>query len=230
MRMSDADVLAELAREFDAEPDLDRLLERVVQATHAQVPGADHVGVMLLEHGVVSTPATTSPVVAQVDQIQCETQQGPCLQAAIDEVSVVRVDDLSIEERWPLFTPRALETGIRGILSFQLWARSDTIGAVNIYADTSNAFGDDSVHLGNLLAAHAAVGIATTRKELNLRVALAGRDVIGQAKGILMERFKIDSERAFAMLIEISQRTHRKLRDVAEELALTGELTRAVAR
>jgi GAF domain-containing protein len=220
----DQDALARLARELDAETDVNRLLKRVVDAAVAEVRGAEHAGVTILERESVSTPVATSEVVGAVDHAQYETGQGPCVHAAVEGIDVVRSDDLSEERRWPQFTPHALDLGIRSMLSFHLYARNDTIGALNIYARLPDAFDDTSVHMGTLLATHAAVALTRTKNEANLRIALESRDVIGQAKGILMERFKIDNAAAFDLLIAVSQHTHRKLRDIAEDLATTGTL------
>lgn len=194
----------------------------MVDAAVAEVPGAEHAGVTILDHDSVSTPVATSEVVAVIDRAQYETGQGPCVHAAVD--GVVRSDDLDNEPRWPRFAPHAVEMGIRSMLSFHLYARNDTIGALNIYARAADAFNESSVHMGTLLATHAAVALTQTKKEANLRIALESRDVIGQAKGILMERFKIDNAAAFDLLIAVSQHTHRKLRDIAEDLATTGSL------
>jgi transcriptional regulator with GAF, ATPase, and Fis domain len=220
----DQDALAQLARELDAETDVNRLLKRVVDAAVAEVRGAEHAGVTILDRDSVSTPVATDEVVAVIDHAQYESGQGPCVHAAVEGVDVVRSDDLSEDARWPLFTPHAVELGIHSMLSFHLYARNDTIGALNIYAGPVGAFDDASVHMGALLATHAAVALTRTKKEANLRIALESRDIIGQAKGILMERFKIDNATAFDLLIAVSQHTHRKLRDIAEDLATTGSL------
>jgi GAF domain-containing protein len=146
------------------------------------------------------------------------------LQAAIDKIEVVRVDDLRTDPRWPRFGQRAVAHGVASMMSFQLYARDDNLGALNLYALEPHAFDDEAAHVGALLATHAAVALASTQTEANLRTALLSRDMIGQAKGILMERFKIDQSAAFELLVAVSQHTHRKLRDIAEDLTSTGEL------
>lgn len=224
MSTNGSEVLAQLARELDAETDLTRALRHIVQAAVTDVDGAEHAGVSLIEHNVITTPVATDDLAERADQVQYSSGQGPCLQAALDGVDMIRTDDLQAESRWPRFTPHAVELGIRSIMSFQLYASGDTIGALNLYATQPRAFTDDSMRMGALLATHAAVALAATRKELNLRVALESRDIIGQAKGILMERFRIGSQEAFQLLVAVSQHSHRKLRDVAEELATTGAL------
>ena len=224
MNGSTADLLAELARDLDSEVDQARVLQRVVEAAVVGVDGADHAGIMLLEHGQLTTPVATSDTVRLVDQEQQITQEGPCIHAALESAAMVRADDLRSDPRWPNFAERAIAHGVNGMLSFQLYARDDNIGALNLYAARPCAFDDDAAHVGRLLATHAAIALAATRAEANLRSALASRDMIGQAKGILMERYKIDQAAAFELLVAVSQHSHRKLRDIAEELTSAGEL------
>lgn len=108
------------------------------------------------------------------------------------------------------------------MLSLQLFVEGDNLGALNLYARVPNAFTDESEQVGPLFAAHAAIAYAGVRKEAHLANAIVNRDVIGQAKGILMERYKIPGERAFLLLSRASQRSNRKLHDVAEELVHSG--------
>ncbi|WP_142063664.1 ANTAR domain-containing protein [Pseudonocardia kunmingensis] len=98
------------------------------------------------------------------------------------------------------------------------------LGALNLYSDRVDAFDDESEHVGLLLASHAAVAMAGAQQQENLRAAIATRDLIGQAKGILMERYKVSEDQAFAILVRASQNANRKLRDVAEQLGSSGEL------
>ena len=224
MTGSTADLLAQLARELDSEPDGARLLQRIVEAAAVEVDGADCAGIMVMHHGGFSTPAATNELVRLIDRDQYETQEGPCLQAVREKAGFVRVDDLRSERRWPSFVARALGHGVGSMLSFQLCAREDNIGALSLYAVEAHAFDDDAAHVGALLATHAAVALAASRKETNLRNAVLSRDLIGQAKGILMERFKIDQGVAFELLVAVSQHSHCKLRDIAEQLTSTGEL------
>jgi transcriptional regulator with GAF, ATPase, and Fis domain len=208
-----------------AESHLDAVWDRVVQACVTQIDGADHAGITLLTGDSVSTPAASDELVRIIDRHQYATGEGPCLTAAIDHEAVVRVADLTLDTRWPKFSAAVVGLGVRSMLAFQLYTDSDTIGGLNIYARTPDAFSDDSVHTGTLLAAHAAVAVAAASHSEHLRTALASRDAIGQAKGILMERYKITADQAFDLLIAASQQTHRKLKDIASDLAATGELT-----
>jgi GAF domain-containing protein len=114
--------------------------------------------------------------------------------------------------------------GFLSLLSFQLLVGHDSIGALNIYSDRAGGFDSRDEETGLLLASQAAIAIRASREVTGLRIAMDTRDVIGQAKGILMERYKIDRRRAFDLLVRTSGDTNRKLRDIAEHLATTGEL------
>jgi hypothetical protein len=104
------------------------------------------------------------------------------------------------------------------MLSLQLYVEGDNLGALNLYSRPPNAFDDESEQVGLLFASHAAVAFAGVRKEAQLAKAVVSRDLIGQAKGILMERYNISPERAFLVLTRISQDNNRKLHDIATEL------------
>ena len=138
------------------------------------------------------------------------------------EHQTVRVADMASEERWPQFARRASEAGAASMLSLQLYVEGDNLGALNLYSRTPNAFDDESEQVGLLFASHAPVAHAGVRKEVQLAKAVASRDLIGQAKGILIERYKISPERPFLVLTGISQASNRKLHDIAAELVRYG--------
>jgi GAF domain-containing protein len=121
-------------------------------------------------------------------------------------------------------TRRAVEYGIGSMLSLQLYVSGDNLGALNLHSTAPDAFNAESEHVGLLLAAHAAVAMASAQREEHLLRAMETRDLIGQAKGILMERHKITANQAFSLLIRASQNTNNKLRDVANHLTVTGEI------
>ena len=176
----------------------------------------------------VTSEAPTGDLPVHVDAIQEETQQGPCMDAVYEQ-QTVRVGRMATEERWPRFAQRASAAGAASMLSLQLYVEGDNLGALNLYARTPEAFSDESEHVGLLFAAHAAIAYVGARKEAQLVQALASRDLIGQAKGILMERYKISGERAFLLLTRVSQTTNRRLHEGANELVQQGSLTGAGA-
>jgi len=136
----------------------------------------------------------------------------------------VRVPDMGAETRWPRFARRAAEAGAASMLSFRLWVEGDSLGALNLYGRKPHVFDEESEQVGLMFVAHAAVAMAGAQKHDQFTAGLATRDLIGQAKGILMERYQIDAQKAFALLVRVSQCSDRKLRDVAIELATSGRL------
>ncbi len=132
---------------------------------------------------------------------------------------------MATDERWPTFGPDAAARGIGSLISYKL-AADDTVGALNLYGRRPRAFDDGGRDAASLLAIFASVVLASTHARLQavqLRQALESRDVIGQAKGILMERERVTADAAFDMLRRASQQVNRKLRDLAEDIASTGE-------
>jgi GAF domain-containing protein len=164
--------------------------------------------------------AATAELAQRVDQVQYDTGQGPCLDA-IREQRTVRVSDMRTETRWPQFTRRAAQLGVVSTLSFQLFVQRDNLGSLNLCAQQADAFDDESEHVGLLVAAHAAVALSGAQHQQHLSTALGSRDLIGQAKGILMERYKLTAGQAFAVLARTSQESNTKLVNVARTVAET---------
>jgi transcriptional regulator with GAF, ATPase, and Fis domain len=214
---------SELARELEAEPDLDAMMQRIVMAAVDELAGATAAAITLVDRGQVSSPAHSSELAVRAGTIQSETGEGPCVDSSREEVTI-RIDDLRQPSPWPLFANRAVELGIFSLLSFQLFVEHDSMGALDVYSDTPGAFDSQDEDTGLMLASHAALAMSARKQITDLRAAVGTRDLIGQAKGILMERYKVDGGRAFDVLAKLSQRTNRKLRDVASDLVFTGEL------
>jgi transcriptional regulator with GAF, ATPase, and Fis domain len=217
--------LSELARELQADISTEALLKRIAVAAVTEVDGARYAGITLLAGQEFTTAAASGELVGRLDRMQYQAGEGPCLDAARQH-KTVRCDDLRAATRWPRFAAQAVSVGVLSVLSFQLFAGDDSFGALNIYAADAAAFGPDSESTGILLASHAALAMAAARTQAGLLTALDSREVIGQAKGILMERYKITTVEAFALLVASSQAVNRKLRDVAGHLVATGELLR----
>ena len=131
---------------------------------------------------------------------------------------------MNTESRWPRFAPRAADLGVGSMLCFQLFVDGDNLGALNLLSPEARAFGADALSVGLLFATHAAVALSGARREDQTRMALDTRDLIGQAKGILMERYRLTPDQAFSLLVRVSQHTHVKVRDLAQQLSLTGQL------
>ena len=179
--------LSELARVMQAEPAVPSLPRRIVGAAAVNVPGAEHAGITIVRSKTLRSPDTTGDLVERVDAVQYETGQGPCVQAGRKRVTI-RSDDLRVDPRWPRFSSRAVELGIVSMISVQLFVATDSYGALNLYSSGPDTFNTESERAAMLFASHAALAMKAADTEVQLRVALGHRDVIGQAKGILMER------------------------------------------
>lgn len=212
-----ADVFSRVARSLEPEPDVERTVRNIVSAVSASVPGAEHVGVSLLEDGRIRSVAPSSALVARLDEIQHELSDGPCVDATFSG-QVYRTGDIIADGRWPSFGQAAADLGITSMLAVRLFTANTLLGALNLYSTRADAFDSDTEHLTELFAAHAAVALVGANRQAQLRAALNARDVIGMAKGILMQRHGLDEDRAFGMLIQASQHANMKLREVAQWL------------
>jgi transcriptional regulator with GAF, ATPase, and Fis domain len=224
----DPDLLASLisafARDAQEQETPHATLVEIVRAAVALVPGCDGGSISLVVgRDKVTSEAASGDLPRLVDALQEEYQEGPCLDAAFRH-DTVRVDDLAAEVRWPRFGPGAVDAGIAGMLCFQLYVEGDNLGALNLLAEQPDAFTDESVHVGEMLATHAAVAYASSQQHSKLTRSVKTQQLIGQAQGILMERHKISDSQAFAVLVRASQQTNVKLRELASRLVLSGEL------
>ncbi len=215
---------AGIARLLQAQDDTDALLDHLVAAAVEVVPGAQDGSVSVVTgRATVTSQHPSSGFPARLDALQLEAGQGPGLDATYEH-RTVRVPDMTREQRWPRFAEPAARAGVRSMLALQLSVCGDHLGALNLYSREPGAFDAESERVGLLLASHAAVALADARRIDQLARAVATRDLIGQAKGMLMERFRIDQDQAFRVLTRVSQHTHRPLRDVARELVSTRRL------
>lgn len=202
-------------------------LAQVVGLAVATVDGCDFAGLFLLERDVITSPVHTDPIVNEVDALQHQSGEGPCLDA-IARSQIFYAEDLAEDSRWPRFGPQAVAAGIRSVLALPLTTNGSS-GALNLYARYPAAFGVADRAKGVILASLAGLAVSVARSHEdeerradNLNTALATRELIGQAQGILMERERITSDQAFDILRRASQHLNRKLRDVAQDLVDTG--------
>lgn len=204
-------------------------LRRIVDTTRAVVTGADLVSVTLrTPDGAMHTPTATDEVATTLDMVQYETREGPCFDASDPDGPAYTIsENLATETRWPRFAATATGYGYDAILSTELFPASGQLsGALNIYSRQPYNFTDTDRHAALLLATHASLALAHTQAteladltQTNLRRAIDTRDVIGQAKGILMNRQDITAEEAFDLLRSTSQDLNVKVIDLARTLA-----------
>ena len=187
--------------------------------------GTAYGGVTMLQAGgrrFVTLGATCSRV-EQADHLQYELREGPCVDAAVAMKSV-HSESLKTDERWPRWGPAACELGFQSVISAEIHGRGQRIGALNLYGVEETQFDHEDVDLARLFAAQAAGALANMRNEEGLIQALDTRTMIGQAQGILMERFDLDADHAFDVLRRYSQESNRRIREIVAELVETREL------
>jgi GAF domain-containing protein len=219
------DHLAAAARDLGSQ-DVEDTLHKSVGLAVDLIDGCDAAGVTLVHRGQrLDTPAYTSNEVLRGDQLQYELQEGPCMDAVWDHEIVIS-PDLKNESRWPTWAPTVVtELGARSMMCIQLFADDTSLGALNMYATTVDAFsGDDTRHEGLALAAHIAVALAAAQKIEQLHLGMDRRTIIGQAQGILMERFDITADRAFTVLQRVSSTSNTKLHQVAVDLVTSRKI------
>jgi GAF domain-containing protein len=213
--------MAELARASAAPRSVDDVLSDVTAAAMELIPGTDAAGVLLVaKGGKFESLAGTSELPHELDELQMTFNEGPCVEAALDEL-IVRTDDFRHEERWPSYSAAVAKIGVLSGVSFKLYTSERNAGALNLFAFKPNAFDAEDETTGVVLAAHAAAAILASRHGEQLQSALSTRDRIGQAKGIIMERFGINDLQAFEMLRRLSQDSNTRLIDVAQRVIET---------
>jgi GAF domain-containing protein len=210
--------MAELARVVASPKSLDDVLAGVTHTAKELIPGVDTAGILLIaKGGAFESLATVSEVPKKLDALQMEFDEGPCRQAALEDV-VIRTDDFREETRWPKYSPACVEVGVLSGLSFKLYTADRTAGALNLFGFQPRVWDTEAETIGSVLAAHAAAAVLASRENQHLQSALSSRDRIGQAKGIIMERFKVDDVQAFEMLKQLSQESNTRLVEIARRV------------
>jgi len=218
--------LADLARSLQGERDVQATLDAIVHAVVDMVPGAEQASVSVIKRRrEVVTRASSSDLPRAVDQAQYDTGQGPCLDTLFEQ-ETARVDDMAAWGQWPEFTRRARELGVGSMIAVQLYVEGERgdLGALNVLSTRPHAFTAESEQVALMLAAHAAVAMSDAQTAEQLRAAVDSRDLIGMAKGVLIERHRLTPAQAFTLLSRASQAANRRLLDVADELVHTGAL------
>jgi hypothetical protein len=210
--------------------DLEQTLREIVAAAVETVPGVDAGSISITEHGRIETRHPTSEVIRKLDETQSELHEGPCIEA-IDGPPpsglVVAQDFAGADaELWPRFAPRAVDAGYRALLSTQLSTNGGPRAALNLYSHTPDAFDEDSRTMAGLFGVQASLLLYGSEQATHLQRAVDSRDLIGQAKGILMARQAVTADAAFDILRRASQRSNRKLRDVAAEVVVNAARAR----
>ena len=229
-----SEALEQLGRLSLRELSMDSLLQTVADLTRTAMPGRPETSVLLLVGSKPTTVVHTGQLALDLDETQFERGHGPCLHAARTG-ELTEISDTRTDRRWQDYTRRAAAHGNLSSLSVPLVidAGARVTGALNVYARQPGAFDEASrevatrfgpyagVAAGNLYAYQSARAMAD-----DLQTALESRAVIDQAKGMLMERYRLTPERAYQVLAQASMKENKKLREVAEGLLRTGQLPR----
>ena len=210
---------------------MEGLLQIVADLAKTVMPGSPEASVTLVVEEHPTTVASTGQLATDLDESQYERGHGPCLHAARTG-ELTEIADTRTDPRWPDYLPRAVERGALSSLSVPLAIDDEQVtGALNLYAREPHAFDEDSRSAATRFAPYAAVAAGNLHAyqsardmAANLRAALESRGVIDQAKGILMARHKLTADQAFQVLAQMSMKTNRKLREIADDLVHTGEL------
>jgi ANTAR domain-containing protein/GAF domain-containing protein len=213
-----AAVMTAVAATLRTPVDLDKALDRILASVIDTVPGVDQASLSVTTRdGRIETLAPTDDRVVLADQMQYELREGPCLQAALSD-PVVEAADLATDLRWPVYGPRAAQLGFGAQIAFQFRAEPHARGALNLYADQPHSLDSETRALGAMFAGLVALAMGWARQEETVNQALATRNVIGQAIGIVMERYTIDPDQAFTFLVRTSQDSNTKLKTVADRI------------
>ncbi|MGH1561668.1 GAF and ANTAR domain-containing protein [Mumia sp. DW29H23] len=220
------EIVSAVVRELSAIRGLEPSIEKVTESARLLF-GADQAGVTLIQgRGELVTAGPTDEVVTALDSLQHELHQGPCVDAATEQHIVVS-HDLGADPRWPAWGPQAHARGVNSMLAADLQADGRRIGALNLFGSRVNQFRDTDSALLVSFSAHASAALAAAHTIESLTSALDTRTVIGQAEGIIMERFGVDAVTAFAILKRYSQDSNTRLREIAELVVETRQLPSA---
>lgn len=212
--MDSSTFFSQMALDLHDAPNAESTVERIAEYAKLAT-GCDDAGIMLVHaRNQIETAAATSQRVGESHNLQIVHDQGPCLDA-IDGDSHYVSGDVSDDPRWEKWGPAVASLGMRSVLSLRLATKARRYGSLNLYAERVGAFDEDDIAVATIFVRHASIAIANAHNEEGLQVAIDARKLIGQAQGILMERFDIDDERAFEFLRRQSQTHNVKLRYVA---------------
>lgn len=214
-----------MARALLAQDDVAQVLDAIPVWAQRVVDGCEQAGISTAHRGRdIKSAAATGALPVESDRLQSEFREGPC-HDALWHTDVVHIRDLRTEDQWPRYSAKAVEAGIRSVLAYRLHTDGVRLGALNLFSTRPDAFDDIACDIGTIVAAHGAVAYRWAQTEAQLGQAIESRQLIGEAIGIVVERFKLTPEQAFATLTRLSQDTNTKLKILAEQVITTGEVS-----
>jgi len=191
-------------------------LEVITAAACDAIGGADYASITIVHDDIVETLAPTHPLIAQIDQLQAKVREGPCYDAATEDQMFI-AEDLANDGRWPQYAPAAVAAGIAAQMGIDLHHPGSSSAALNLYSIKPYVFVTE-LETAELFASHAALALGYAQVSDDFQAALTSRKTIGQAVGIVMERYQINEDRAFQFLVRASQTSNVKLREVAADI------------
>lgn len=215
--------IAAMARELHnyehSDFDTEAMLSKVTHLAVDLLDEVNHAGITLVTRGgTVCSTAATGPIPARIDAVQDAFRDGPCVRAIWDH-ETVRVQDFRSETRWPAFVEQLLaQTPVLASLSVRLYTSESDMGALNLYSESVGVFDERAEDTAVALGAHAAIALSGARRSDQFHSALLSRDIIGRAKGIIMERYKINAVAAFTLLTKLSQENNEPVAKIARQL------------
>jgi GAF domain-containing protein len=227
--MSGVTEFAGLLVDLHDDADTDQVVQHIVEIA-VRVIDCHASGVMLVRGDKrIETAAFTDDSVKRADLLQLELGEGPCL-SAMAGGDHFRIDNTTTDQRWPRWCRGVAELGIRSVISVWL-ANGDAkpVGSMLVYSHKIHAFDDDDVEIARILGAHAAIAVRRLRRDDAVGRAIDSRTLIGQATGVVMAKYGVTQDQAFAVLTRCSQAANRKLRDLAVEVVRTQALPELMA-
>jgi GAF domain-containing protein len=214
-----AAAIAAAARTMNQSRTQQEALQTIVEVARDSIPGFDAIGISTVDkHGNAHTRAGVGDLVDVLDRLQYGLGEGPCVDS-LHGAELVTAPSIRHDQRWPRYVPQAVAEGLRSQMAVRLFLDDQgTIGGLNLYSTVSDDIDPEAISTAALFAAHAAIALGTAGQIEGLHQGLHSRKVIGQALGILMERYDIGEDAAFAFLVRASSTANIKLRDVAQKL------------
>lgn len=211
--------LADAARTIGRSSTQEETLQSIAETAKGSIPGFDHVGVSTIDkRGRITTRAATSSFVKELDALQYELREGPCYES-LQGTTIISAPHIEHDQRWPRYVPAAVKAGLRSQLAVKLFLDEDgTVGGLNLYSTSQSEIGAGAAIAADLFASQAVVALEKTRELDELHHALTTRELIGQAVGLVMAQYHLDSQAAFNFLARTSSQSNIKLRDIAERV------------
>lgn len=216
-----AAALADAAADIHRHTDLDETLDAIALAARDAMPGIDHVGVTLApgDHGPLTTAAATDDLVRRIDEVQFSSHEGPCVDAVESGTSdLVVLENARHAGKYHRFVKGAIPLGLRSTAAIRLFTGDKTVGVLNLYSTSSDTIDEETRTIAELFALHASYAYGHRHQVSHLQRAIESRELIGNAVGIVMERYGLDRGRAFEYLVRVAATSQVKVRVVAEEL------------